>query len=65
MLILPGRAALIASTRELSAGELDQLGQMLSYGPMPEIIASPPGSAFRVETVETDTFFITPRIVKS
>ena len=41
----------VACTRELTAIELEQLGEMLSYGPAPEIIAT--GSPFKVETVET------------
>ncbi len=53
----------IACERELTAAELDQLGDMLTYGPVAEVVPpGPPGSAFRVETVETDSFFITPRI---
>ncbi len=54
----------IASTRELSAAELDQLGAMLSYGPR-AIQAEPPGGAaafVKAETIETDSFFITPRV---
>ncbi len=53
----------VASERELTRAELDQLSDMLTYGPIAEVAPpGPPGSAFRVETVETDSFFITPRI---
>ena len=50
----------IASTRELTNPELEQLGAMLSYGPS-ALLAQPPGTA-RVQTAETDSFFIAPRI---
>ena len=52
---------LVASSRPLAPAELDQLGEMLTYGPVPVETAST-GSPFKVETVETDSFFITPRI---
>jgi len=50
----------VASTRELSPAELDQLGEMLTYGPSAFHVEAP-GSQFKAETIETDSFFITPR----
>ncbi|HEY6039173.1 MAG TPA: hypothetical protein VIV58_33050, partial [Kofleriaceae bacterium] len=52
----------VACTRELTGPELDQLGAMLSYGPSTVTAAAPAGSQFKVETIETDSFFITPRV---
>ena len=52
----------VASTRELTSAELDQLGAMLSYGPSAVEVVVPPGSQFKAETIETDSFFITPRV---
>ncbi|MFT3700547.1 MAG: phosphoribosylformylglycinamidine synthase [Kofleriaceae bacterium] len=49
----------IASTRELTREELDQLAVMLSYGPS---APPPPAQRVKLETVETDTFYITPRV---
>ncbi len=50
---------IIASTRDLTPAELEQLGAMLSYGPT-AIIAQP--GPVSTQTSETDSFFITPRI---
>ena len=52
----------VACTRELTGPELDQLGAMLSYGPSAVITTIPAGSQFKAETIETDSFFITPRV---
>src|SRR3569623_190434 len=35
---------------------------MLSYGPSAVITTIPAGSQFKAETIETDSFFITPRV---
>ncbi len=51
----------IASERELTAAELSQLSAMLTYGPVAPTVA-PPNPGARVETLESDTFYITPRI---
>jgi phosphoribosylformylglycinamidine synthase len=49
---------LVVAERELSADELTRLGHMLSYGP-----AEPPQRpSRRLETVETVSFVVTPRI---
>jgi len=50
---------LVVAERELTADELAQLGQMLSYGPA-EAPQQRPNR--RLETVETASFVITPRI---
>ncbi|MEO8841597.1 MAG: phosphoribosylformylglycinamidine synthase [Kofleriaceae bacterium] len=52
----------VASTRELTSAELEQLGAMLSYGPTAFHAEPPNGSQFKAETIETDSFFITPRV---
>src|SRR3569623_346499 len=52
----------VACTRELTGPELAQLGAMLSYGPSAVITTIPDGSLFKAETIETDSFFITPRV---
>src|SRR5262245_25692088 len=49
---------LVVGERELTGPELAQLGQMLDYGPREE--ASAPTR--RLETVETVSFVVTPRI---
>ena len=50
----------IASSRELTNPELEQLGAMLSYGP--SAVVSQPAQKLRVQTAETDSFYIAPRI---
>ncbi len=50
---------LVVADRALSDAELDQLGQMLSYGPAEGPQQAP---AVPVETVETVSFVITPRL---
>ncbi|HEU4612651.1 MAG TPA: phosphoribosylformylglycinamidine synthase, partial [Kofleriaceae bacterium] len=49
---------LVVAERELTTSELAQLGQMLSYGPAD----AAPEPARRLETVETASFVVTPRI---
>jgi phosphoribosylformylglycinamidine synthase len=49
---------LVVASRELTAEELTQLGHMLSYGP----VEAPQRPSRRLETVETASFVITPRI---
>ncbi|NVB77137.1 MAG: phosphoribosylformylglycinamidine synthase [Kofleriaceae bacterium] len=49
---------LVVADRTLTQGELDQLGQMLSYGPA----EAPQPPSPRLETVETVSFVITPRL---
>ena len=68
-LVCPGTSAVdarwvhvIASTRELTPVELDQLGAMLSYGPTAFHAEPPAGQHFKAETIESDSFFITPRV---
>ena len=49
---------IITSSRDLTAAELEQLSQMLSYGP-----AEPPQRpSRRLETVETASFVVVPRL---
>jgi phosphoribosylformylglycinamidine synthase len=49
---------MVVAGRELTADELTQLGDMLSYGP----IEPPVRPSRRLETVETVSFVVTPRI---
>ncbi len=49
---------LVVADRDLTDEELTQLGQMLSYGPA----ETPPRSTKRLETVETVSFVVVPRI---
>ncbi|HEY5950147.1 MAG TPA: hypothetical protein VIV40_31845, partial [Kofleriaceae bacterium] len=49
---------MVVADRELTNEELQQLGQMLSYGPS----EAPTRPSRRLETVETVSFVITPRI---
>lgn len=51
----------VASARELSAAERDQLTHMLDYGPA-DAIRTAAGSGAGLETVESDSFFIAPRL---
>ncbi len=64
--VCPGAASIdarwvhiIDASRELTQAELDQLGVMLSYGPS---LSPPPAQKIKLETIETDSFYITPRI---
>ena len=50
----------IASARALTPAELEQLGEMLSYGPTASTAS--PAVKVRVQTAETDSFYITPRV---
>ncbi len=52
---------IVASARELSGRQRDQLNQMLDYGPA-DVARAGAGSRTSVETVESDSFFITPRL---
>ncbi|HEX4451345.1 MAG TPA: phosphoribosylformylglycinamidine synthase [Kofleriaceae bacterium] len=49
----------VASERELTEAELAQLTQMLTYGPA---TAAPEHATRDVQTLESDAFYITPRI---
>ncbi len=49
---------IVVSDRELTIDEVQQLSNMLSYGPADP----PPGPPRRLETVETVSFVVTPRI---
>ncbi len=49
---------LVVSSRELTFEEVEQLGRMLAYGPLD----TPTGPPKRLETVETVSFVVTPRI---
>src|SRR5688500_8186222 len=49
---------LVVSDRELTNDELAQLSHMLNYGP----VDPPAGRPKRLETVETVSFVVTPRI---
>jgi phosphoribosylformylglycinamidine synthase len=49
---------MVVAERELTNDELQQLGQMLSYGPL----EPPTRPSRRLETVETVSFVVTPRI---
>jgi phosphoribosylformylglycinamidine synthase len=50
----------IACERELTPAERAQLSAMLTYGPLATAQAPQPGA--RIETLESDTFYIAPRI---
>jgi len=49
---------IVVSDRELTVDEVEQLSSMLSYGPADP----PPGPPRRLETVETVSFVVTPRV---